>query len=120
MNKTNIDSTKGESPFNTLGVLRRHDNYTTVYIGNMSYKRSKESIKQLFQKYGSVSFVNLIMDSKTKRSKGYAFVQMRSKDAAQKAISELNTTSLDGRTLKVSIAAESDSFKQREAFKDPV
>ena len=111
MNNTKFSKKKIQTPMGSLGALRRHDGYTTVYIGNMSFKKTKEQIKTLFQKFGGVSFVNIILDPKTERSKGYAFVQMKTSTAALKAIENLNGLNLDGRTLKVSIAQESETRK---------
>ena len=60
----------------------------------------------MFQRYGTVSYVRLIANSKSKNSKGIAFVQMPVKKDADKAIEALNEHLIDGRTLKVSIALD--------------
>jgi RNA recognition motif-containing protein len=88
----------------SIGQLHQHGHYVTVYIGNLSYKKTPSQLKTLFQNYGPVSYVNLVKDKKTNKSKGYAFVQMRSSQSADKAVKALNATQMDGRTLKVSKA----------------
>lgn len=80
----------------------------TIYIGNMSYDRGPNEIKELFEKYGQVNYVKVNVDPKTNKSKGFAFVQMPNKIEGRKAIAQLNGELLDGRTLKVSEAKERD------------
>ncbi len=84
---------------------------TTVYVGNLSYTKNESDIKKMFRKFGVVKFVNIILDSKTKKSKGIAFVQMPSKSQAADAVAKLDGSLQDGRTVKVSIAEEREEFK---------
>jgi U11/U12 small nuclear ribonucleoprotein SNRNP31 len=86
--------------------MSNNPNKTTIYIGNLNYKRDEDGIKRLFSKYGHVSFVYILKDKKTKLSKGVAFVDMPNKTKAIEAISVLNGSEIDGRTVKVSIAQE--------------
>lgn len=80
--------------------------FTKIYVGNLVYSTDEGGIHKLFSKYGKVGKIEVIRDSKTNRSKGIAFLQMYNKDDANKAISKLNGTIVDGRTLKVSVALE--------------
>lgn len=63
-----------------------------------------EEIKEIFTPYGDVVTVKIIFDKQTGRSKGYAFVEMESEEAAQNAIKALNETEVKGRNIKVSSA----------------
>lgn len=94
-----------------IGVFQKGYNVSTIYVGNMSYSKKEKDIKNIFSKFGEVNFVKLILDPKTRLSKGIAFVQMPDKKVAQRAIQKLNGQQLDGRTLKVSIAKETGEFK---------
>ena len=85
---------------------------STVYVGNLNYKRDQEGLKKLFSKYGKVQSVKLVMESGQDRSKGIAFIKMRKPEQAQGAIQGLNGALVDGRTLKVSLALTSDSPKK--------
>ncbi|MEC7182037.1 MAG: hypothetical protein VXW15_04940 [Bdellovibrionota bacterium] len=85
---------------------------STVYVGNLNYKRDQEGLKKLFSKYGKVQSVKLVMESGQDRSKGIAFIKMRKPEQAQGAIKGLNGALVDGRTLKVSLALTSDSPKK--------
>ena len=85
---------------------------STVYIGNLSYKRDQEGLKKIFSKYGKVQSVKLVMEAGQERSKGIAFIKMRKPEHAQLAIKGLNGTVIDGRTLKASLALTSDAPKR--------
>jgi len=76
----------------------------SIYVGNMSYDTTEDTLRELFEAYGDVVSVNVITDRATRRPRGFAFVEMASDAAAQEAISELDGRSVDGRTLKVNEA----------------
>lgn len=75
-----------------------------IYVGNLSYNTTEESLRQAFENYGAVEKVNVIMDRETGQSRGFGFVEMESDDAGQAAIDGLNGQELDGRRLKVNMA----------------
>ncbi|HNX89820.1 MAG TPA: RNA-binding protein [Paludibacteraceae bacterium] len=72
-----------------------------IYVGNLSYKVRENDLKEVMEEYGQVDSCKLIIDRDTRRSKGFAFVEMADDDAAKKAIAELNGAELDGRTMVV-------------------
>ncbi len=98
----------------SIGYLKKDSDMTTVYIGNLVYSKNEKSILNLFKSYGYVNFVRINRDKKTKKSKGIAFVQMKNRNEALKAIKALNGKQLDGRTLKVSIALENNKPKKNK------
>lgn len=75
-----------------------------IYVSNLSFSVQNEDLTKQFSQYGEVSSVNVIMDKVTQRSRGFAFVEMRNTNEAEKAIRELNGSTLDGRTIKVNEA----------------
>ncbi len=81
-----------------------------LYVGNLSYDVDKDVLNELFSQYGPVESVNLISDRETGRSKGYAFVEMGTEEAAQAAVAGLNDTEQMGRSIKV---AEANPPKER-------
>ena len=89
-----------------LGTFQKDPAYTTIYIGNLSYRKKERDLEYIFRKFGKVSYVRLILDTVKHTSKGIAFIQMPNKSEAEKAILGLNGKQMDGRTLKVSIAKE--------------
>lgn len=91
-----------------LGTFQKNANLATIYIGNLRYTVKEKAIKRMFERHGEVTYVKLICDPKTERSKGIAFVQMPDKQKANDAITTLNGREVNGRTLKVSIAKDSE------------
>lgn len=73
----------------------------TIYIGNMSFDTTEDQLRQAFEDFGEVSTVNIITDKYSGKPKGFAFVEMSTKDEAAAAISGLNGQELNGRTLNV-------------------
>ena len=77
---------------------------STIYVGNLNYKRDEVGLKKIFAKYGKVQSVNLIIDQAKQQSKGIAFIKMKRPEQAKMAVKGLNGQVIDGRTLKVSLA----------------
>jgi RNA recognition motif-containing protein len=77
---------------------------TKLFVGNLSYSTSEDELRELFAQAGTVSSVTLIKERETGRSKGFAFVEMSSKEEAEKAINMFNNSLLGDRALKVDIA----------------
>ena len=75
-----------------------------IFVGNLDFGATEESIRALFEPYGEVERVNLMRDRDTGRSRGFAFVEMADASAADNAIAALNGTNLGGRALNVNEA----------------
>ena len=75
-----------------------------LYVGNLPYSASDESLNQAFSECGSVQSAKVIMDRDSGRSKGFAFVEMSTDSEAAAAISRFNGSQMDGREMKVSEA----------------
>ncbi|HHQ13687.1 MAG TPA: RNA-binding protein [Chromatiales bacterium] len=75
-----------------------------LYVGNLPYSATEETLNETFSQCGTVDSANVITDRDTGRSKGFGFVEMSSDSEAQKAIQELNSTTMDGRQIKVNEA----------------
>ena len=73
-----------------------------IYVGNLSYSTTDDELCQVFEQYGTVTSVQIITDRMTGRSRGFGFVEMA--DGGEEAISALNGTELDGRTITVNEA----------------
>jgi RNA recognition motif-containing protein len=72
-----------------------------LYVGNLSYNTTESKLRDLFGEFGEIESVKVITDRDTGRPKGFAFVEMASNEAAQKAISELNGKVVDEREIRV-------------------
>lgn len=75
-----------------------------LYVGNMSFDTTEDSLTQLFSNYGEVQEVAVITDRETGRPRGFAFITMASDDAGRAAIEAVNETEFEGRTLVVNEA----------------
>jgi len=75
-----------------------------VYVGNLPYSATNDSLREAFEAYGEVTSANVISDRDSGRSKGFGFVEMSDDAAAKQAIEKLNGTEMDGRTITVNEA----------------
>ena len=75
-----------------------------VFVGNLPFSMGEAELRDLFAQRGGVESVTVMRDLQTGRSRGFAFVEMSSDEDAQKAITELNAYSMDGRNLTVNEA----------------
>jgi cold-inducible RNA-binding protein len=75
-----------------------------LYVGNLPYSATEQSLREAFAASGTVDSVSLITDRDTGQSKGFAFVEMSSDSEAQTATQEMNGKMLDGRQIKVNEA----------------
>ncbi|MEM7626999.1 MAG: RNA-binding protein [Planctomycetota bacterium] len=75
-----------------------------IYVGNMNFNTTEESLTNLFSNYGEVTEVAIINDRETGRPRGFAFVTMSDDEAGKKAIEDLNGNDFEGRSLNVNEA----------------
>jgi RNA recognition motif-containing protein len=74
-----------------------------IFVGNLDFGATEESIRSLFEQHGAVESVKLMTDRDSGRSRGFAFVEMAEADA-DRAINALNGANLGGRALNVNEA----------------
>lgn len=72
-----------------------------MYVGNLSYNVKESDLRQVMEEYGTVDSVKLITDRDTRRSKGFAFIEMPEASEAANAIKELNGAEYAGRPMVV-------------------
>lgn len=77
---------------------------TKLFVGGLPFAVTSDQLRDMFTKYGEVSSASVVMDKFTGRSRGFGFVEMSDDAAAQQAINERNGSSLEGRTIGVSVA----------------
>ncbi|MCB0713244.1 MAG: RNA-binding protein [Ignavibacteriae bacterium] len=75
-----------------------------IYVGNMAYSTSEDTLRNVFGAYGDVEEVAIVNDRDTGRPRGFAFVTMADASSGRSAIEAINGTDLDGRTLVVNEA----------------
>jgi len=77
-----------------------------IFVAKLDYGTQEDTVRSLFEEYGTVDSVKIIMDRETGRSKGFGFVEMSDDDAARDAISNLNDMEVDGRNIVVKEAED--------------
>ncbi len=80
-----------------------------IFVAKLNYRTTDEELQRKFEEYGEVSSAKVIFDRATQRSKGFGFVEMPDDEAAISAISELNDSEFDGRTIVVKKANPRES-----------
>ena len=75
-----------------------------IFVGNLSYQTTEDELRTAFSAYGAVDRVSVVTDRDTGQPRGFAFVEMANRNEAETAISVLNGSELNGRTLNVNEA----------------
>lgn len=75
-----------------------------LYVGNLSYDSTEDSLREAFSQAGEVSSVSIIKDKFSGRSRGFGFVEMVNDEEAEKAVEMLNDKEIDGRKVIVNEA----------------
>ena len=77
-----------------------------LYVGGLPYQTNENDLISLFEQFGTVNAATVITDRDTGRSKGFGFVDMNTPEEGQRAIEQLNGTTLSNRTITVNEARE--------------
>jgi RNA recognition motif-containing protein len=85
---------------------------TKLYVGNLPFTATEESVRALFAPHGTVEKLSLISDRDTGRPRGFGFVEMSNADAAR-AMQALNGQDFEGRTLRINEAQSRDGAAGR-------
>ena len=87
-----------------------------IYVGNLPWKATEDSLKQEFSAFGEVTTVKIITDKFTGKSKGFGFVEMPNDAEGQNAISQMNGKDYMGRNLRVNEARPREEGSQQRRF----
>ncbi|MBW0502851.1 hypothetical protein O181_042566 [Austropuccinia psidii MF-1] len=82
------------------------NSYARLYVGSLNFNLTDDDIRQVFQPFGAIEYVDLHRDQITGKSKGYAFVQFKNMHDAKNATEKMNGFQLAGRALRVEIKAQ--------------
>lgn len=75
-----------------------------IYVGNLSFDTTDEDLRKAFEAFGRVESASVIKDKFSGQSRGFGFVEMPAKAEAEAAISGLDGTDLNGKSLKINEA----------------
>jgi RNA recognition motif-containing protein len=88
----------------SLPCKSERNNVKNIFVGNLSFDTTEDTVRSLFKSYGAVDRVNLITDRDTGRARGFGFVEMPNDAEGAQAISGLNGREVGGRALNVNEA----------------
>lgn len=77
-----------------------------LFVGGLSWDTDDQGLRSAFERFGETTDVKVISDRDTGRSRGFGFVTFANTEDADEAISQMDGTNLDGRTIKVNEARE--------------
>jgi cold-inducible RNA-binding protein len=77
---------------------------TNIFVGNLSFRTTQDELLAAFSQFGNVERVNIVTDRDSGQSRGFAFIEMTERRDAETAISQLNGSDLNGRTMNVNEA----------------
>nr|AFK47384.1 unknown [Lotus japonicus] len=105
VNKATPKEARPERPPRTFGSgSGSRDSGLSVYVGNLPWSVDAARLEEIFREHGNVENARIVMDRETGRSRGFGFVTMSSEADINGAIAALDGQSLDGRTIRVSVA----------------
>ncbi|KAF0462173.1 splicing factor, CC1-like protein [Gigaspora margarita] len=80
--------------------------YHRLYVGSVHFNLTEDDLRQVFEPFGPLEFVNLHKDPETGRSRGFAFIQYKNPEDAKQALEKMNGFELAGRTIKVGLVTD--------------
>jgi RNA recognition motif-containing protein len=87
-----------------------------IYVGNLNYATTEDTLKNNFASFGEVLSAVVIKDRFTEQSKGFGFIEMSDDSAADAAIAAMNGKEVDGRRVRVNIAEERPQQNRRPRY----
>ncbi len=84
-----------------------------IFVGNLSYRSTDDSLRAAFEAYGEVESAKIITSRETGRSRGFGFVEMPNDEEAKAAIAALDGKDLDGRSIRVNEARSKGERRDR-------
>nr|XP_029525199.1 RNA-binding protein 39-like isoform X3 [Oncorhynchus nerka] len=89
-----------------------------LYVGSLHFNITEEMLRGIFEPFGKIESIQLMMDSETGRSKGYGFITFSDTECAKKALDQLNGFELAGRPMKVGNVTERTDASNASSFLD--
>lgn len=86
---------------------------TKLFVGKLSFNATDDSLRALFEQYGTVESAQVAVDRDSRRSRGFGFVEMSEEADAKKAIEALDNTTFEDRTIVVSVARPREDRPQQ-------
>ena len=88
-----------------------------IYLGNLSFNTTEDTLKSLFTEFGDVESIKVIKDRSFGTSKGFGFIEMPSNSEADQAIKALNGRRIDGKNIKVKPADSGGKRRKKRTYR---
>ncbi len=85
---------------------------TNIFIANLDFGITSDDLRATFSQFGEVTYAHVVYDNKTKKSKGYGYIEMENLSQANTAINQLNGMDVNGRILDVKLATPKEKRPQ--------
>lgn len=86
-----------------------------IFIANLDWSITSDDLKTTFSAFGNVEYAHVVYEKKTKRSRGFGYVEMTDTDEAIRAIEALNGMEVNDRKLDVKIASPKENRQKKES-----
>lgn len=90
-----------------------------IFVGNLSWNATEETLKELFAQFGEIISVRIVTDPYTDRSKGFGFIEMSDEGACSQAVEKLDNYSFLNRPIRVSRARQEGAGNGRPTYGSP-
>lgn len=77
-----------------------------IFVGNLNYQTTEDVLRSTFSEFGNVTYVRVVTDRETGRSRGFGFVEFSQASEASAALANWNSREIDGRSVNVNVANE--------------
>lgn len=91
-----------------------------IFVGNLNYQTTEETLRDTFSEFGHVTYVRVVTDRETGRSRGFGFVEFSNPSEAEAALSKWGSREIDGRSVNVNAANERHQSGGSSASSVPV
>lgn len=92
---------------------------TNIFVANLDFGITSDDLRATFSQFGEVTYSHVVYDNKTKKSKGFGYVEMENVEEAIAAIQALHGVEVEGRALDVKIATDKDKREKKKEKEEP-
>ncbi len=90
-----------------------------LFISNLDFSIDQEQLENIFNEVGNFTSIVIAVDKESRRSRGFAFVEMKDDESADKAVEVLNNREINGRPMKVSYDRGKNQDSSKAGEKTP-
>lgn len=115
---TQAEKNRAGNSMPNLVIPKGNQGPMRLYVGSLHFNITEDMLRGIFEPFGKIDNIQLIMDPETERSKGYGFLTFHNSEDAKKALEQLNGFELAGRPMKVGNVTEKSDTAQGPSLLD--